>query len=282
MQYLGFVLSENGVSPSTDKVKAVRGYPTPTNVREVRLFFGLASFYRRLVPNFAQIAKPLKTLTRKDQKFEWGPSQKEAFEGLKDKLCTTPVLTYPNFELPFILTTDASKLAVAATLSQVQDGVEWLIAYASRQKNKSEQAYSATESEMLALMWAKKIFRCYLHGKKFLVRTDHSALSYLRKFSDHNSRLMRWSLEFSEFDFAVEHRPGSKIDHVDALSRHVGAVMHEDNLDKESIICEQQKDEFCTKHESGTYFSKRKFFLDEDGVMYRRQPGDKHQIVVPR
>ena len=152
MQYLGFVLSENGVSPSTDKVKAVRGYPTPTNVREVRLFFGLASFYRRLVPNFAQIAKPLKTLTRKDQKFEWGPSQKEAFEGLKDKLCTTPVLTYPNFELPFILTTDASKLAVAAVLSQVQDGVERPKAHASRQMSRTEQAYSASELEMLALV----------------------------------------------------------------------------------------------------------------------------------
>jgi len=86
VQYLGFILSEIKVSASTDKVKAVREYPTPKNVRA---FLGLASFYRRLVPNFAQIAKPLTTLTRKDQKFEWGPSQKEAFEGLKDKLCTT-------------------------------------------------------------------------------------------------------------------------------------------------------------------------------------------------
>ena len=118
-------------------------------------------------------------MTRKDQKFEWGPSQREAFEGLKDKFSSTPILAYPNFELPFILTTDASKLAVAAFLSQVQDGVERPIAYASRQMNKAEQAYRASESEMLALVWAKK------------VRTDHSALSYLRKFSDHNSRLMR-------------------------------------------------------------------------------------------
>jgi len=85
----------------------------------------------------------------------WGPCQKEAFEGLKDKLYTTPVLAYPNFELPFILTTDASKLAVAAVLSQVQDGVDRPIAYASRQMNRAEQAYNASESEMLALVWAK-------------------------------------------------------------------------------------------------------------------------------
>jgi len=276
------MLSENGVSAFTDKMKAVREYPTPTNVTEVRAFLSLASFYRRLVPNFAQIEKPLTTLTRKNQKFEWGPSQREAFEGLKDKLCTTPVLAYPNFELPFILTTDASKLAVAAVLSQVQDDVERPIAYASRQMNKAEHAYSASESEMLALVWATKLFRSYLHGKKFLVMTDHSAVSYLRKFSDNNSRLMRRSLKLSELDFIVEHKPGSKVSHVDALSRHAGAVMQGDSLDKERIRCEQQKDEFCTKQELGTYASKRQFFLDEDGVMYRRQPGDKHQIVVPR
>jgi hypothetical protein len=106
--------------------------------------------------------------------------------------------------------------------------------------NKAEQAYSASESEILALVWATKFFRCYLYGKKFLVRTDRSALYYLRKFSDHNSRLMRWSLKLSELDFVVEHKPGSKISHVDALSRHVGAVMHEYSLDKERILCEQQ------------------------------------------
>jgi len=92
---------------------------------------------------------------------------------------------------------------------------------------------------------------------------------------------MRWSLKFSELDFVVEHRTGSKVGHVDDLSRHVGAVTREDSLDKECILCEQ-KDEFCTKQEPGTYSSKSEFFLDEDGVMYRRQPGDKHQIVLPR
>jgi len=93
------------------------------------------------------------------------------------------VLAYSNFELPFILTTDASKVAVAATLSQVQDGVENPIAYASRQLNKAEQSYAASEIEMLALVWVTKYFRCYLYGKKFPVRTDHSALTYLRNFA---------------------------------------------------------------------------------------------------
>jgi hypothetical protein len=107
------------------------------------------------------------------------------------------VLAYPNFELPFILTTDASKVALATILSQVQDGVEKPIAYASRQLNKAEQSYAASEIEMLALVWATKYFRCNLYGKKFLVRTDHSALNYLRNVAE-NSRLLRWSLKLSE------------------------------------------------------------------------------------
>ena len=132
---LGYVLSSDGVSASADKVKAVKEYPVPKNARYVRAFLGLCSFYRRLVPNFAQVSKPLTTLTRKNQPFVWGPGQQEAFESMKDRLCTAPVLAYPNFDLPFILTTDASKLAVGAVLSQVQDRVERPIAYASRQMN---------------------------------------------------------------------------------------------------------------------------------------------------
>jgi hypothetical protein len=125
VKYLGYVLSEKGVSAAEDKVKAVRQYLTPPrNAKDVTAFLGLASFYLRLLPNFAEIAKSLTTLTREDQKFICGPSQQKAIEETKCKLCNMPVLVYPNFELPFILTTDASKTAVAAILSQVQDSQE--------------------------------------------------------------------------------------------------------------------------------------------------------------
>jgi hypothetical protein len=208
VNYLGFVLSEQGVAASPDKIKAVKNYPLPKNVKDVRAFLGLASFYRKLVENFAAEAKPLTELTKKDRPFTWGPEQQKAFESLKDKLCKAPVLAFPDFSLPFILTTDASKTAVAAILSQIQNGVERPISYASRQLHKAEQAYSASESEMLALVWATEQFRCYLFGKQFLVRTDHAALTYLRNFADNNSRLMRWGLRLSEFDFLIEHKPG--------------------------------------------------------------------------
>jgi len=189
---------------------------------------------------------------------------------MKDKLCTMPVLAYPNFELPFILTTDASKIAVAAILSQVQNGVERPIAYASRQMNKAEQAYTASEAELLALVWATKYFRCFLYGKQFLVRTDHAALSYLRTFADANSRLMQWSLRLSEFDFTIEHRPGIKIKHLDALSRHMAAIMQDGLPSKEEILVEQRKDPYCNTRKPGTHSSKSEYFLDDDGVLYKR------------
>ena len=108
-------------------MKAVYNFPTPKCVKDVILFWGLASFYRRLVPKFAEIAKPLTTLTRKDQPFTWGPNQREAFKSLKDKLCATPMLAFPDFSLSFILTTFASKTALGAILSQVQKGKERLM-----------------------------------------------------------------------------------------------------------------------------------------------------------
>jgi len=116
------------------------------------------------------LSKHLIVLTKKDHEFIRGPIQQEAFEKLKDRLCTNPVLAYPDFRQPFILTTDASKVAVTAVLSQLQEGVERPMTYASRQLTKTEAVYSASETEMLALVWAAKHFRCYLYGKKFVFR----------------------------------------------------------------------------------------------------------------
>jgi len=139
------------------------------------------------VPKFTEIAKSLTSLTRKDQPFTWGPIQQEAFRKLKEKLCTTPVVTFPDFSLPFFLTADTLKTA----LSQVQNGEERPIAYAGRLTNKAEQSYAATELEILSLVLATMQFPCYLHVRKFLARTDHAALTYLRNFVAQNSRLLR-------------------------------------------------------------------------------------------
>jgi transposase InsO family protein len=282
VHYLGYIVSRDGITASPDKVKAVRQYPVPKNAKDVRSFLGLASFYRRLVPKFAELAKPLTELIRKDVQFRWKQRQEAAFEKLKEILCSDRVLAYPDFNAQFILTTDASKVAIAAILSKVQDGVERPIAYASRQLNKAEQNYAVSEVEMLAVTWSTKHFRCYLYGKKFIVRTDHSALTYLHKFAENNSRLMRWSLRLSEFDFDVEHRAGTKIKHVDALSRHVQTVTTERSLTKDQVRAEQKVDKYCNTLEVGKQKGRSEYFYDEEGVIYRRRMNGEHQLVVPK
>jgi len=128
----------------------------------------------------------------------------------------------------------------------------------------------------------QNIFVSYHYGKKFLVRSDHSALTYLRNLAENNSRPLQWSLKLSELDFTVEHRAGSKIPHVDALSRHVGTVIHEDNLDRSNILHEQAEHAFCVKQKPGIYSSRGEFFLNDEGAMYRRQTDNKHELVVPK
>jgi len=256
VQYLGYTVSQDGITTSPDKVKAVRQYPTPRNVKDIRFYLG---FYRRLIPKFAEIAKPLTEITRKNVQFSWEGRQQAAFEKLET--CSDQVLAYPDFQSQFILTTDASKIAVAAILSQVQNGVERPIAFASRQMNKAEQNYTASEAETLAVTWATKHFRCYLYGEKFVVRTDHSALTYIHKFADNNSRLMRWSLRLAEFDFDVENRPGAKIRHVDALSRHVQAITTEQIISKDLVRAEQKRDNFCSTLQVGKIKGISEYFM---------------------
>lgn len=166
VEYLGHVVSGEGVKPDPKKIAAVVNYPRPKNERDIIAFIGLIGYYRRFIKDFASRTKPLTELLKKDSKFEWTESQEKAFKELTKALCTKPVLCYPDFSKPFIVSTDASSIAIGAVLSQLHNGNEHPVAYASRQLNKAEKNYGATERELLALVWVTKYFRCYLYGRK--------------------------------------------------------------------------------------------------------------------
>ena len=138
-----------------------------------------------------------------------------------------------------------------------------------------------SELEILAVVWTIKYFHCYVLGRHFVAKTDHVALTYLKKFADSNTRLMRWSLKLAGFNFSVEHRPGKKIPHADALSRYVGTVLNDENLNPGLFRLEQARDKFCKNLKTGTYTDKCEFFLDDIGLIYRRGTDDKHQLLVP-
>ena len=145
VEYLGHVVTPEGISPNPDKVRVVQEYPTPTNLKELRSFLGLANYYRRFVRGFSHIANPLNALTKKNVPFVWTVACAEVFDKLKRALVSAPILAYPNFREPFLLFVDASSTGIGFTLAQIQNGHEVVIAYSGRGLNQAEQNYSTTE-----------------------------------------------------------------------------------------------------------------------------------------
>lgn len=217
--FLGHLVSEHGVTTDPAKIQAVEEWPTPTKVKDVRAFLGLSSYYRRFVPNFAQTARPLHATTRKGQKFEWTELCETAFQALKRSLIEAPILALPNDLDRYILDTDASGESIGAVLSQIQDSTERVICYGSRVCSPAERNYDVTRRELLAIVFFLKTFRPYLLGRKFLLRTDHSALQWLRKTPVLIGQQARWLSVIEEFDFDIQHRSGSAHQNADAMSR---------------------------------------------------------------
>jgi len=222
--FLGYTISQDGVGTDPGKIEAVRDWPTPTNLRQCRAFVGLCQYYRRFVPNFSAIAAPLYNLTKKGAHFVWSRECQSAFDSLKSSLIGAEVLRLPDEEGLFILDCDASDQAIGAVLSQVQNGEERPVCYASQLYDKHQKNYNVTRKELLALVTFVKKFRQYLLGRKFLIRTDHAALQWLRRTPEPIGQQARWLEILEEFDFDIQHRAGTKHCNADALSRSVGAV----------------------------------------------------------
>ena len=162
IQFFGHIVSKAGVRTDPDKVRAVENMKTPSTVTQVRSFLGLSSYYRKFIKDYSKLAKPLFDLTKKDKKFVWDEACNKAFQELKTKLTTAPILAYPRAEgSEFVLDTDASAYAIGAVLSQVQDGKERVIAYGSRSLDKPERNYCVTRREMLAVVYFTKYFKHY-------------------------------------------------------------------------------------------------------------------------
>ena len=220
VEYLGHIVSEEGVRTDPKKLQAVSEYPTPADVKSLRSFLGLASYYRRFIPNFAKVAGPLHALTKKDVEYVWTPQCQEVFRKLKELLTSSPVLVFPNFDIPFLLETDASHQGLGAVLAQTQsDGTVRPIAYASRSLQPHEKNYGITELEGLGIVWAVKHFRPYLYGYPCDIYTDHEALKSLLNTPQPSGKLARWGMAIQELDLRILHRTGKSNANADALSR---------------------------------------------------------------
>ena len=178
VEFLGHIVSAEGIAMQPGKLEAIRSWPPCRNVTEVRAFLGTCGYYRRFILGFADIAIPLYNLLRKNEPFRWTGECQEAFEALKERLMTEPVLALPTDDGQYVLDTDASDHGLGAVLSnRTPSGEERVIAYASRRLQASELNYETTRKELLAVVYGLKQFRQYLHGRHIVIRTDHAALS---------------------------------------------------------------------------------------------------------
>lgn len=221
LRYLGYVVDGAGLRVDPEKVEAILNIKTPTNVSELRRFVGMASWYRRFVPDFSSVIAPLTNLTKKNVSFIWSQGCDTAFRRIKELLVTAPILNCPDFSREFILQTDASDYGLGAVLSQNCDGDEKVIAFLSRSLSRQERNYTTTEKELLAVIWSVEKLRHYLEGSRFTVITDHYSLLWLNRLKDPTGRLARWAVRLQAFDFNIIHRKGKEHVVPDFLSRSV-------------------------------------------------------------
>ena len=221
VKFLGHIVSSRGIEVDPEKIAAVLSFPRPKSVKNARQFLGLAGFYRRHVPEFSKIAQPMSGLTKKDVVFEWTQECEDAMNELKKRLTCAPVLGYPDYSSPFVLSTDASRTAIGAILSQVgADKVDKVIGYRGRSLSGAEKNYSISELEALAIFDALKHFRHYLQHAPVTIKTDHQPLKGLFQHGvSQSGRISKWLAAMSQYNYEIVYVPGAKMAHADALSR---------------------------------------------------------------
>ena len=227
VKFLGHLISDQGVSVPPEFSQIIKDWPLPKTLKDLRAFLGKCNYYRSHFQNFAIIASPLmahlKGASESSRKLdlEQDPKAIASFEALKQLLMSPQLLAYPDFDSaePFIVDTDYSHEGLGTVLSQVQDGIERPISFNARRLKPSESQYASHKGELLALIFAIDTYKFFLTGRKFLVRTDNSALSWLKTQKDPKGILMRWLRIISTYDFDIQHRAGTKHGNADSLSR---------------------------------------------------------------
>ncbi|KAJ0814449.1 putative nucleotidyltransferase, Ribonuclease H [Helianthus annuus] len=215
VHFLGHVVNKDGIHVDPSKVDSIRNWPAPRTPTEIRQFLGLAGYYRRFIKDFSKIAQPLTLLTQKGVTYRWGNTQETAFQYLKDRLCSAPILSLPEGTDDFVVYCDASIQGLGCVLMQ-RDKV---IAYASRQLKVHERNYTTHDLELGAVVFALKIWRRYLYGTRCTIYTDHRSLEHILKQKDLNMRQRRWVELLNDYECAIKYHPGKANVVADALSR---------------------------------------------------------------
>ena len=251
IEFLGHVITQEGIKADPKKIQVAKDWETPQTVKQIRSFVGFMSYYRKFIKDFSTIAKPMTLLTQKDQEFNWGEKQQKAFDQLKQILIEEIVLTHPDMDKPFIVSTDASGEGLGAIISQEdENGNVRPIEFASKTLVGAEGNYSATELELLAVKWAvtRKFNKYLLGGQQFKLITDHQALVSIlnnkKEVKTNSKRMQKWIIELEGYNMTVEYNPGKHQTNVDELSRMFSNGRHSSTRPEslKTTICKTKLD----------------------------------------
>lgn len=307
VKFLGHIIVPGGLRVDPEKTAAIVEMAPPKNVRQVKSFVAMTSWFRRFIPDFASVARPLTNLLKKNSIWEWREEQHTAFEKIKRLLVAAPILRQADESKPFTIRTDSSGYCLGAVLMQGEGPDERPVEYASRLLEPAERNYNTTEREALAVVWAVTKFRGYIEGSEVVVKSDHQPLRWLMSLKSPSGRLARWALTLQAYNLKIEYTPGKSNVIADALSRpacceedsapcevcevvvdvpHRDAVDTRDNQRRDpelrTIIDDMEADDVDFR---GRGWSNRGYILS-DGVLYRYGPeadgDDAACLVIPQ
>jgi len=292
VEFLGHIVSDQGISVDPHKVESVKKWPAPKNTSELRSFLGLATFYQKFVKGFSQIAAPLTELLRKENRFEWSGQHDTAFAELKEALTKAPVLLVPDPRKPFQMDTDASDFAVGAVISQMdRRGNLRPVAFHSRKLNPSEINYSTREKELLAIVDTLRKYRYLLLGTPIKIFTDHESLKYFRTQPNLTRRQARWSQSLSEFDHEIIYKPGKTNAVADALSRRADLKLEavqvvaipKDTITQiqEALHRDKEFGVVFAAIQQGSREATHQRYCIIDGLLYLKEGDDQYRLCVP-
>ena len=225
VEYLGHTISQQGLQPTPEKVRAIMDAPTPKDVSQLKSFLGIINYYGKFLPNLSTLLAPLHKLLQKQTTWEWGSAQEEAFQSAKEHITSARVLVHFDPSKEIVLSCDASPFGIGAVLSHIaEDGTELPVAFASRSLSPAEKRYAQLEREGLAIVFGVKHFHQYLWGRHFTILSDHKPLRHIFNPTKAvspmvSARMQRWALVLGAYHYTVAYKPGKDHGNADMLSR---------------------------------------------------------------
>jgi len=288
IEFLGHVVSADGIRTDPNKIKAIEEWPTPKNAAELRSFLGLAGFYQKFVKNFSRISQPLTSLLQKDWPFSWDKEQETSFKELKKALTQAPILGIPDPRKDFTLNCDASGFAIGAVLSQKdRHGQERPVGFLSRKLTPAEQNYAVHEKETLAIIYALTKFRHYLLGTFVKIITDHASLKFLSTQPNLSQRQARWMEILQEYNYEIQYKPGNTNVVADSLSRRPDLEINSISMTLTDIQ-QEIKEAFPDDKDFGTIWKELlklenqedQSFVIRDQLLYKKD-GEQLRLCIP-